>query len=454
MPSIAAEVCPELLEGSRISVHTLGCKLNYAETSTVARSFVERGLTLVPFDRETDVFVLNTCSVTENAEKECRQIVRRVLRQSPNAFVIATGCYAQLRPEELASIEGVDLVLGSKEKQDAIKYASGFEKSKGPRIFVSEISVPKEFHFAETGEGHGHTRAFLKVQDGCDYSCSFCTIPMARGESRSAKIEDITKRARALCAEGFREIVLSGVNAGDFGRKNGTSFFELLLAMERDPKITSRIRISSIEPNLLTDEIVDLVAASKKFCPHFHVPLQSGSDKILRAMQRRYQSEAYRTRIERTKAFMPDACVGADVIAGFPGETDEDFRETCDFIRSLDLSYLHVFTFSERPGTKASMMPGAVPIHIRRDRTRLLRVISEKKRRAFHAAQSGREAEILVEQGMQGYTRNYVRARLTSNVPRGAIIRARLTQVEGDSILAESLEILAAPREEGLLPIL
>ncbi|HET6402347.1 MAG TPA: tRNA (N(6)-L-threonylcarbamoyladenosine(37)-C(2))-methylthiotransferase MtaB [Candidatus Kapabacteria bacterium] len=454
MPPIAVSARPELVEGSRISVHTLGCKLNYAETSTIARSFVERGLALVPFDRETDVFVLNTCSVTENAEKECRQIVRRVLRQSPNAFVIATGCYAQLRPEELASIEGVDLVLGSKEKQDAIQYAGGFEKSKGPRIFVSEISDTKEFHFAETSEGHGHTRAFLKVQDGCDYSCSFCTIPMARGGSRSAKIEDITRRARALCADGFREIVLSGVNAGDFGRKSGTSFFELMLAMERDPEITARIRISSIEPNLLTDDIIDLVAASQKFCPHFHIPLQSGSDRILRLMKRRYAVGTYQAKIAWIKTSMPDACIGADVIAGFPGETDEDFRETCDFIRSLDLSYLHVFTFSERPGTKASTMPDAVPIHIRRDRTRLLRVISEKKRRAFHAGQIGREAEILVEQGMQGYSRNYVRARLTSDAPRGAIVRASLKEMNGDAVLAEPFEILKAPREEGLLPIL
>ncbi|HZK77185.1 MAG TPA: radical SAM protein, partial [Candidatus Kapabacteria bacterium] len=244
MSLIAAEGGPELVEGSRISVHTLGCKLNYAETSTIARSFVESGFTLVDFDRETDVFVLNTCSVTENAEKECRQILRRVLRQSPNAFVIATGCYAQLRPEEIASIEGVDLVLGAREKQDALKYVSNFEQSSGPRIFVSEIGDASDFHVAETAEGHGHTRAFLKVQDGCDYACSFCTIPVARGASRSASVDDITQRARALCEECFREIVLTGVNVGDFGRRSGTSFFELLLAMERDSRIAARIRIS------------------------------------------------------------------------------------------------------------------------------------------------------------------------------------------------------------------
>ncbi len=437
-----------------VSVHTLGCKLNYAETSSLARSFVESGMSLVPFERETDVFVLNTCSVTENAEKECRQVIRRVLRHSPNAYVIATGCYAQLRPEELASIEGVDLVLGANEKQDAVSYASGFEKSNGPRIFVSEISDATDFNSAETTEGLGHTRAFLKVQDGCDYSCSFCTIPKARGSSRSAKVEDVTRRARMLCEEGFREIVLSGVNVGDFGRKTGTSFFALAHAMERDPEITARIRISSIEPNLLTEEIVDLVAASGKFCPHFHIPMQSGSDKILHLMRRRYQTELYRNRIEHIKNAMPDACIGADVIAGFPGETDEDFAETCGFIRALDLSYLHVFTYSERPGTKASMMPDAVPVLVRRERTRLLRVISETKRRAFYAGQIGSDAEVLVEQGMEGYSRNYVRARLTSEVRRGAIVRARMAKVEGDVVIAEPLEIIAAPREEGLLPIL
>jgi threonylcarbamoyladenosine tRNA methylthiotransferase MtaB len=454
MPSIAASACSDLIEGSRVSVHTLGCKLNFAETSTIASSFIEGGFTLVPFDRETDVFVLNTCSVTENAEKECRQLLRRVLRKSPNAFVIATGCYAQLRPEEVASIEGVKLVLGAKEKQDALKYARDVNKSSGPRIFVSDIGEAKDFHFAETAEGHGHTRAFLKVQDGCDYSCSFCTIPAARGSSRSASVEDIVRQARALCEDGFREIVLSGVNIGDFGRKGSTSFFNLARAMERDPQITARIRISSIEPNLLTDEIIDLVAASEKFCPHFHIPLQSGSAKMLRLMQRRYQPGIYETLIGRIKTTMPDACIGADVIAGFPGETNEDFNETCDFIHSLDLSYLHVFTFSERPGTKASMMPDAVPVQVRRDRTRQLRIISEKKRRAFHAGQVGREAEILVELGMEGYSRNYVRSRLTRDIPRGAIVRARLTEAQGDMVIAKSIEILKAPREEGLLPIL
>jgi threonylcarbamoyladenosine tRNA methylthiotransferase MtaB len=439
---------------SRVSVHTLGCKLNYAETSTIARSFVENGSTLVPSDGETDVFVLNTCSVTENAEKECRQLIRRVLRQSPEALVVVTGCYAQLRPEEIASIDGVDLVLGTREKEAAITYVNGFQKSNGPQIFVSEIGDAQDFHFAETSEGGSHTRAFLKVQDGCDYSCSFCTIPAARGASRSGKVEQITQRARELCEEGFREIVLSGVNVGDFGRKTGTSFFELILAIERDSEINARIRISSIEPNLLTPEIVDFVASSKKFCPHFHIPLQSGSDKILRSMQRRYRTQTYRSLIEYIKTSMPNACIGADVIAGFPSETEEDFREICDFIRSLDLSYLHPFTFSERPGTKASRISDAVPMHIRRERTRLLRAISEKKRHAFHAGQIGQEAEILVEQGMEGYSRNYVRARLTSDAPRGAILRARLTQTQGDAVLAEPLEIIEAPREEGLLPIL
>ena len=439
----------------RVSVHTLGCKLNYAETSTLARQFAEAGSDLVPFGEASDIFVLNTCSVTENAEKECRQIVRRILRNSPNTFIVATGCYAQLRPEEIASIEGVDLVLGSKEKHDAIKYVAGFQKSSGPKIFVSEIDEATDFHFAETAEQDSRTRAFLKVQDGCDYSCAFCTIPKARGSSRSAGIDQILERARALCREGFREIVLSGVNVGDFGRKTGMSFFELAKAIEYDAEISARIRVSSIEPNLLTEKIIDLVASSEKFCPHFHIPLQSGCDKTLAAMRRRYRSELYRKRIEHIRSTMPNACIGADVIAGFPGETDEDFQETCDFIQSLDISYLHAFTFSERPGTVASEMSNQVPISVRRERTRTLRLISEKKRRAFYASQIGRHAEVLMEPIGEGYTEHYVRVRLSQPVSRRAeLVRVRLKELHGDTVAAEPIEVLAQQKEEGLLPIL
>jgi threonylcarbamoyladenosine tRNA methylthiotransferase MtaB len=441
----------------RVSVHTLGCKLNYAETSSIAAEFVKKGFSLVDFGQESDIFVLNTCSVTENAERECRQIIRRTLRKSPNTYVVVTGCYAQLRPEEIASIDGVDLVLGTKEKFDVLKYSNNFEKGSDAHVIASEINDLTDFNTAVSSENGERTRAFLKVQDGCDYSCSFCTIPEARGASRSADIDEIVRRARILSSEGFHEIVLSGVNVGDFGRKSGTSFDELALALKNDPEITTRIRISSIEPNLLTDEIIDLVANSSKFCPHFHIPMQSGSDKILRLMQRRYLAGTYGTLMGRLKSVLPNACIGADVIVGFPGETDADFAETCDFIRSLDISYLHVFTYSERPGTKASTMKDSVPTHVRRDRNRLLRVISEKKKRAFYASQIGREVTILLEKsGEDGYSENYVRCKLSSNVEKGAeLVQAKLLEIRGDIVIAEPLEVLAYRRkEETLLPIL
>jgi threonylcarbamoyladenosine tRNA methylthiotransferase MtaB len=446
---------PTSIQKPRFAVHTLGCKLNYAETSSLAAAFEGRGYQPVPFGEETDVFVLNTCSVTENAEKECRQILRRTIRQAPDAYIIVTGCYAQLRPEEIASIDGVNLVLGAKEKFDVIKYAGNFDRSAGPQIFVSEIEEATDFHFGTSSESDSRTRAFLKIQDGCDYNCSFCTIPDARGASRSAEIEEILHRARVLCQEGFHEIILSGVNVGDFGRKTGSSFYDLIVALDNDPEITARIRISSIEPNLLTDEIIDLVASSSKFCPHFHIPMQSGSDKILRLMQRRYKSELYRARVARIKAAMPNACIGADVIVGFPGETDKDFRATCEFIQSLDISYLHVFTYSERPGTKASSMKDAVPIHIRRERNKLLRSISEKKLRAFYGSQIGSEVNLIIEKTGDGYSENYVRTKLNTNTPFGAeLVRARLRNICGDVVEAELLEVFASRREEVLLPIL
>jgi threonylcarbamoyladenosine tRNA methylthiotransferase MtaB len=336
----------------RISAHTLGCKLNSAETSTIVEQFRSRGWELSAGET-ADVFLLNTCSVTANAERECRQVVRRVLRENPDTFIAVTGCYAQLRPEEIASIEGVDVVLGAKEKFSIFDHVSSFTKFDAPQIYSSPIEEALEYHLAATADKEERSRAFLKVQDGCDYTCSYCTIPMARGESRSAEIAQVLTEAIRLSRDGFKEIVLSGVNVGDFGVKTGTSFYELLLALEASDDVTARIRISSIEPNLLTDEIIALVAGSNKFCPHFHIPLQSGSAKILRLMQRRYTKELYRSRIEAVKKAMPHAGIGVDVIVGFPGETDEEFRECYDFIHSLDISYLHVFTYSERPGTKA-----------------------------------------------------------------------------------------------------
>ena len=448
------------IQKSRVAVHTLGCKLNYAETSTLARQFSEDGYTLTPFDAETDIFLLNTCSVTENAEKECRQIIRRVLRRSPNARVIVTGCYAQLRPEEIASINGVDLVLGSKEKFEAIRYFKMTEQSEGPKIFANEIADATEFHAAVTSEEDQRTRAFLKVQDGCDYSCSFCTIPKARGASRSAGVQEILDRAVQLCNEGFHEIVLSGVNVGDFGRKIDSSFYNLLYTLEKDPLVTARIRISSIEPNLLTEEIIELASHSNKICPHFHIPMQSGSAKTLRAMQRRYTPETYRRVIERIKSVLPNACIGADVIVGFPGETDEDFRDSYDFINSLDLAYLHVFTYSERPGTKAASIAGTVSTATRKERNRMLRILSEKRKHAFYGSLLGNEANVLLERKQsemrEGFSEHYARVRLSASVPDYAeIVRVRLDAIIGDMIIAEPIEVLSkSRREQILLPIL
>ncbi len=449
---LAKESKPE-----RISVHTLGCKLNYSESSSIAGDFARKGYRLVPFGEETDIFVLNTCSVTENAEKECRQLIRRTLRHSPSAKVIVTGCYAQLRPNEIANIEGVSAVFGAKEKFDFLDYLHQLD-ARQPLVVTSEIGDVHEFHGATSFEGGDRTRAFLKVQDGCDYTCSYCTIPEARGISRSGSIEGLVRRAKELCEEGFQEIVLSGVNVGDFGRQDNFSLYDLVLALENDLDVTARIRISSIEPNLLTDGIIELTANSKKFCPHFHIPMQSGSGRILRLMQRRYQPTLYRTRIETIKALMPNACIGADVIVGFPGETEADFQETVDFIESLELSYLHVFTYSERPGTKAILMPGTVPMALRRERNQILRLISDRKRRAFHASQISRELTVLLEHnsgnGREGYSENYVRTKIADTIPHNAeLVQARIIGIEGETAVGELVEVLTV-RHSLQLPIL
>ncbi len=441
----------------RISAHTLGCKLNNAETSTIVEQFRSRGWQLGS-EADADVFVLNTCSVTANAERECRQAVRRVLRENPNAFIAVTGCYAQLRPEEIASIDGVDVVLGAKEKFNIFSHLDTFTKFDSPHIYSSPIEEATDYHFASTADTDERTRAFLKVQDGCDYSCSFCTIPMARGASRSADIDSIVAEARRLSQEGFREIVLSGVNVGDFGTKTGTSFYELVCALESDNEVTARMRISSIEPNLLTDEIIALVSESKKFCPHFHIPLQSGSAKILRSMQRRYTTDIYRSRIEKVKEMMPSAGIGADVIVGFPGETDADFQECYDFIHSLGISYLHVFTYSKRPGTKADSMKERLPKEKRKERNAMLRILSEKKKQEFYRSQLGKEGTLLLERvsgSSEGYTENYVRVKLNHTLEQDAeLVRVQYDECNGDVVLAESIEVLTHRAEVALLPIL
>jgi len=450
----------------KVAVHTLGCKLNYAETSTIQQQFLSRGFELADTPSAANVFILNTCSVTENAEKECRQLIRRILRSSPETFIAVTGCYAQLRPEEIASIEGVDVVLGAKEKFEIFDRITSFQKFDTPQIFSEEIGEAKDFHVATTSVGDERTRAFLKVQDGCDYSCSFCTIPKARGESRSASVESILAEARRLSAEGFREIVLSGVNVGDFGRKIGTDFYTLVRVIEEDEKVTARLRISSIEPNLLTEEIIDLIAQSKKFCPHFHIPLQSGSAKILRLMQRRYKRELYQSRVEYIRSKMPDAAIGVDVIVGFPGETDQEFEETYQFLHGLDITYLHVFTYSERPGTKASIMEGSVNIPARKERNKLLRILSEKKKHAFYQSQIGREVEVLVEghgigcagtvqDTIEGYSENYVRVQFDANLPSNVeTARVKLNGIYGGVMKGELLNYTMLTTRNTLLPIL
>ena len=397
-----------------IALHTLGCKLNFSETSTLGRMLEKEGFIKKEFEEVADVYVINTCSVTENADKECRQLVRRVQKQNQDAVVVITGCYAQLKPQEIATIPGVDLVLGAAEKFNLATHLKQFTKGDSTKICSCDISEVNDFNasFSVTDR----TRTFLKVQDGCDYSCSFCTIPMARGKSRSNTIDNVVRQANEIASKGVKEIVLTGVNLGDFGIIDGertTSFFELCQALDQVEGI-KRYRISSIEPNLLTKEIIELVSNSQKFMPHFHIPLQSGSNKILGLMRRRYKRELYQERIEMIKTLMPDCGIGVDVIVGFPSETDEDFQETFEFLHALDVSYLHVFTYSERANTKALEIKEVVPVHIRNERNKILRNLSYLKMQYFRNQQVGSTRAVLFEQqeknGMlEGYTDNYIR---------------------------------------------
>lgn len=397
----------------KVTFHTLGCKLNFAETSSIGKQFIEHEFLEVPNEERADVIVVNTCSVTERADQKARQLVRHLQKVSPEAFVIVTGCYAQLDPDQIAEIDGVDLVLGSNEKFKIFDYINSFEKTGATQIFTSPIEDVHEFGGAYSLEVGDRTRVFLKVQDGCDYSCTYCTIPMARGVSRYPSIDFVVNQAREIAEKGIKEIVLSGVNVGDFGKKDGSSLFELVKQLDKIDGI-ERFRISSIEPNLLTDEIIDFIGGSNKFCHHFHIPMQSGSDTILRRMKRRYLTKDYLTRIEKVKSVLPDAGIGADVIVGFPGETDLLFDETANFISDLPLTYLHVFTYSEREKTEAIEMDGFVQNHLRKKRNAHLRIISRKKEHAFMESLIGKELSVLIEgdvkNGMNfGYTGNYAR---------------------------------------------
>lgn len=400
-----------------VALTTLGCKLNFSETSTISRQFKNVGYSIVRFDQFSDIYVINTCSVTENADKQFKSYVSKALKINQDAFIIAIGCYAQLKPEELANVNGVDLVLGSKEKFKILDYLNDFKKNQPGKIHSCEIS---ETNFYRSSFSIGdRTRSFLKVQDGCDYKCTYCTIPLARGISRSDKLDNILRAAKEISDSGIKEIVLTGVNIGDygkgeFGNKNHeNTFLELVTALDKVDGI-SRVRISSIEPNLLSNDIINFVSNSKKFVPHFHIPMQSGSDTILKLMKRRYLSKLYRDRINHVKQVMPNACIGADVIVGFPGENEEEFMETYNFIKSLDLSYLHVFTYSERDNTEALGLSNVVSSNIRSKRSKLLRALSVQLKRKFYMSQLGTIKNVLFEPEnrngfIYGFSNNYVR---------------------------------------------
>lgn len=398
----------------KVAFYTLGCKLNYSETSTISRMFEQKGYVKADFTDTPDIFIINTCSVTENADKKCHKIVREARAISPDAYVAIIGCYAQLKPKEISEIPGVDAVLGAAEKFRLVELLDGFVRKPQPEVHASEVETANTF--TTSYSIHDRTRTFLKVQDGCDYSCSFCTIPLARGSSRSDSIINIVKTATEIAGTEVREVVLTGVNTGDFGIQNGKRverFADLVKALDEVENI-DRFRISSIEPNLLSDDIIEFVGQSKRFVPHFHVPLQSGSNKILKLMRRRYQRELYASRVEKIKAEMPHACIGVDVIVGFPGETKEDFLETYQFLNELNISYLHVFTYSERDNTLAATMHDSVNPKDRAERSKMLHILSDKKRRKFYEEHLGKEYHVLfendVENGMMhGFTENYIR---------------------------------------------
>lgn len=397
----------------KVALHTLGCKLNYSETSAIGSQFISNGFKIVDEKELADVYVLNTCTVTENADRECRQIVRRFLKQNPEAFIIVTGCYAQLRPEEISSIKGVDAVLGSNEKFDVFNFVHSFQKNELACIFVSPVDGQNDFGHAHSSEADSRTRAYLKIQDGCDYKCTFCTIPLARGRSRSMSPEEVILEFRHLLDDDYKEIILTGVNVGDYGKSFNTDLFSLLSKLV-EIEGEFRIRVSSIEPNLLSDEILELTARSEKLCKHFHIPLQSGSPKILRTMQRRYKVEDYEKLIQKINSTIPEAGIGVDVIVGFPGETDDDFLATHNFLRDLPISYLHVFTYSERPNTAANDMLHKVDLIDRKERNKILRILSDKKRNDFYNRMLNRDVDVLFEHEnyngmMKGFSSNYIR---------------------------------------------
>ncbi|MGK4567399.1 tRNA (N(6)-L-threonylcarbamoyladenosine(37)-C(2))-methylthiotransferase MtaB [Flavobacterium sp. 3HN19-14] len=440
------------MEKKKVAFYTLGCKLNFSETSTIARSFQDEGFERVEFEEVADMYVINTCSVTENADKQFKQIVKKAMKLNDKAFVAAVGCYAQLKPEELAAVDGVDLVLGATEKFKITDYINDLSKNDMGEVHSCEI-VEADFYVGSYSIGD-RTRAFLKVQDGCDYKCTYCTIPLARGISRSDALENVLQNAKEISQQNIKEIVLTGVNIGDYGKgelgnkKHEHTFLELVQELDKVEGI-ERLRISSIEPNLLKNETIDFVSKSRTFVPHFHIPLQSGSNEILKKMKRRYMRELYSERVAKIREVMPHACIGVDVIVGFPGETDELFLETYNFLNELDISYLHVFTYSERDNTEAAAMDGVVPANVRAKRSKMLRGLSVKKRRAFYESQLGTNRTVLFEgenkEGyIHGFTENYVKVKTPWNPELvNTLHDITLTKIDDDgSVRLEFTDIL------------
>jgi threonylcarbamoyladenosine tRNA methylthiotransferase MtaB len=432
-----------MIQYKKVAFYTLGCKLNFSETSTISRLFQDAGFAKVDFEDTPDIYVINTCSVTENADKKCKQLVKKALKINPNAFIAIIGCFAQLKPVEIGQIPGVDLVLGANEKFDILKYITESDKKEEAQISFKNIKETKEF--IPSFSFGDRTRSFLKIQDGCDYFCSFCTIPLARGKSRNASIASTLIEAEKIAKTDIKEVVLTGVNIGDFGQDGEENFFQLVQKLDETTGI-DRFRISSIEPNLLSNEIIDFcLSKAERFVPHFHIPLQVGNDRILKAMRRKYERSLYAERVAQIKSLRPDCCIGVDVIVGFPGETDDEFMDSMNFIKDLDISYLHVFTYSERANTGAPKLGEFVPMEKRKERSKMLHILSDKKKRAFYEQNLGSERTVLFESEeengvMHGFTENYVKVKIPFNENLiNQFHKVRLTEIDRDGIVKVEL---------------
>lgn len=432
-----------MIQYKKVAFYTLGCKLNFSETSTISRLFEDAGFAKVDFEDTPDIYVINTCSVTENADKKCKQLVKKALKINPNAFIAIIGCFAQLKPVEIGQIPGVDLVLGANEKFDILNYITESDKKEEAQISFKNIKETKEF--IPSFSFGDRTRSFLKIQDGCDYFCSFCTIPLARGKSRNASIASTLIEAEKIAKTDIKEVVLTGVNIGDFGQDGEENFFQLVQKLDEITGI-DRFRISSIEPNLLSNEIIDFcLSKAERFVPHFHIPLQVGNDRILKAMRRKYERSLYAERVAQIKSLRPDCCIGVDVIVGFPGETDDEFMDSMNFIKDLDISYLHVFTYSERANTGAPKLGEFVPMEKRKERSKMLHILSDKKKRAFYEQNLGSERTVLFESEeengvMHGFTENYVKVKIPFNEKLiNQFHKVRLTEIDRDGIVKVEL---------------